>query len=674
MFLSPNRPRENLSENNRTEVPCLSVETKMNEKESDPEFILSQDLEKKVNSDYKEIKIKQKQSPSHLNSSEVLMNPSKKKDQKIKKLLSCSNTRIKNLLSKLKFLEQKVKQRNLKENENIDIEKVFQNHIKNLKYQFRNSSTFEKNQIESRKGKDCLVCSTSNCIYDEDVLIYCECCSIMVHRMCVNLEEHELDNSPWYCASCKYQKQNEDLTKRIKMFFNHKIKNKIISPIIIKNLKILLQKINIKCITCGRKDGVFFEFEGLNGEFCHASCAYWLDELTINSKSKKVLFLNEDDLCQRIERDEYHNKKMYLNKKYHFVKKILIQFFEKKLKKKKDLIKYLKEIFNQESLNNNEIKKKSFIKSARRKKMMIRKEIESDLESSNVCNCLFSAENIDIIKKSIFQIIHEKLNKNSMEKKGSKLISKKFKNNRTIIFETLMNQLKNLLSFSSIFKFENFSDNNKKNKYCKDCKKPKTKKCRICNESKGIMVECYNKSCNHMLHVECARRVNCELGFPLKNLSNEMIHTVFCDIHSNSPGHTTRRNFKKIKKKEILNIENQIKYKWKELLNKRDSSEINNNQNNENINFNLKKNFSKKKQLTLTNSKLFLKKHTSSDFTFSLLNKKKNNNNSNYLFKNLNRKVYHPKKSIIWNLKKIKKVEKNCLLKLDYKKVKGKLF
>ena len=44
--------------------------------------------------------------------------------------------------------------------------------------------------------------------------------------------------------------------------------------------------------------------ENMEGEFCHASCAFWLDELSISTKTKKVIFLNEEELWQRVEKDD----------------------------------------------------------------------------------------------------------------------------------------------------------------------------------------------------------------------------------------------------------------------------------------------------------------------------------------------------------------------------------
>ena len=132
--------------------------------------------------------------------------------------------------------------------------------------------------------------------------------------------------------------------------------------------------------------------------------------------------------------------------------------------------------------------------------------------------------------------------------------------------DNFINKLFDLLSFSNLFNMNKTENLIKNNNFCLECNKPKFKKCRICNKSKGLMVECYDENCDFILHVECARRVNCELGFPLKNLSKEMIHTVYCENHSLSPGERKRINLKKIQKKEILQVETKIKAKWLSLI------------------------------------------------------------------------------------------------------------
>ena len=56
--------------------------------------------------------------------------------------------------------------------------------------------------------------------------------------------------------------------------------------------------------------------------------------------------------------------------------------------------------------------------------------------------------------------------------------------------------------------------------------------CAYCHLKEGLMVKCFQKECKSYFHVECARRVFCELKFPYQLKVKQKHHVVFCFEHS----------------------------------------------------------------------------------------------------------------------------------------------
>jgi hypothetical protein len=634
-------PLSNYSKN----LQCLSVDTKILDIES-PQITQKQSDSENLS----KINLKIKRSPQK--KFEINFSETEKKSNHFLnkcKMIHCKSTqKINQVLGILSKWTQELPSLQSDKDKIDNLNNLYRNEIQKFKKCFKIQPNFEEQQFMEKIGKDCLVCNTSNCVYDEDVLLYCDSCSVMVHQMCVNVNTFELESKQWFCAVCKYKREKESLEKILKIILEQflKLKGKKVSKQVLSNLKLLTQFEDPICIMCGRSKGVFFGVEGVQEEFCHASCAFWIDELTILSKTKNVMFPNEEDLIKRMEKDEIQNKDIFINKIFKEIDEVLRKFFEKKkdFKKFENLDRNLNKILDIKHLKNSNSEVKYTVKSARKRKILDKKNYETDDEQKKECFCLFNSGYADYIKKRVLFILKSKLFRNfSCDNVNSiikKLKNKKFLNKK----ENVINQLFTLLNTGKFRlliskKLKTIQENSN---LCNECFKPKEKSCTICCKSKGIMVKCHHKNCDQVLHVECARRINCELGFPLKNLSKEKTHTLFCEIHSKNPGERTLENFRKIKEKEIQNAENEIYRNWSQLLKKRNFEETDLNDENRNINtMNVKKNNSpiNLKQLYLENKGIS---------TFGIGFKKIRNIKNRLTDEN----SLFSKKSIIWNLKK----------------------
>lgn len=484
-------------------------------------------------------------------------------------LLCNSNNRLNTIYLRLQQLQTRLNESMLTDQAVTDSKFQFRERVRGLAKRLRNEAGFEAERLAQKKGQTCLVCNTSNCVYEEDVLLYCDCCSVLVHQMCVGIDTSDLDNSPWFCATCQFHRENQSLVARLKSVFASGAKSRGASKKALQHLDSLAQKTDVACVMCGRYGGVFFEVEGMHGEFCHASCAFWLDELSISPRSKKVIFLNEEDATQRLCRGHLDQNTFFLNKKFCKIETCLVNFFEKKKQfgKVEQLQKELVSVLSESSDNESH---SHVIKSKRKRKMLQSSLFEAPDSPQDDCECLFHSGYAPFIKSRILYWIREYLRKSGLNRKktGSTLKSSaKRRGSHKWLAQVLI--LLNSSSFFEDFLQRTSWEQPERHGHCGECGHKRGSGCRICGETRGLLVKCYHSGCRHHLHVECGRRVECELGFPLKNLSNEMVHSVFCDIHSKSPGERTRENFQKIKEREIGSAERKIRAKWGKMLRKR---------------------------------------------------------------------------------------------------------
>lgn len=538
-------------------------------------------------------------------------------------LLCNSNYRLSSAHLRLRHLQTRLKESMRAKEILSDSDFQFKNRVQTLKKRLNQERGFEASQLDRKRGQKCLVCNTSDCVYEEDVLIYCDMCSVMVHQLCAGVDSADLGDSPWFCTTCQFRRDNQALVAELKCVFASGTKSRGASRKALQNLDSLIEEVDTKCVMCGRLGGVFFPVDGVQGEFCHASCAFWLDELSISIKSKKVIFLSEEDARQRTHKANVDPHELFLNKKCRQIGTFLANFFEKKkhFGKVEQLQNKLISVLSGDC---EEETQAHVIKSTRKRKQLKKQLFRMGNTGERNCVCLFHSDYVSFIKKRILFLIGTYLHKSGFNssKTGAGGRAEFHRKNS----QKWMSQTLNLLNSSSFFNQilkNSFWEETTRNANCEHCRCTRGSECRICGQAKGLSVKCYEDACEHVLHVECARRVDCELGFPLKDLSNDLVHSVFCDVHSKSPGQRTRENFRKIKEKEISNAEKKIKAKWGKLLGKRKKVEMNDL---ENVDQNRRRQEEKVKE-KFPKTRLFIRKRKNSQFGFSIMNKSPENPN-----------------------------------------------
>jgi hypothetical protein len=591
-----------------------------------------------------------------LNSSEGGGDEVSRRSFVLQKLLAESNGRLQTIWDKLDSLKGEIVDEDLQNENNIAMEAIYKNRISKLKDKLNNELNYEEEEIQKRMGNECLVCNISNCIYDQDVFMYCEGCNIMVHRMCVSVEESEMLNGAWYCTACVHSEEMREISKQMKEYMKVagciKEREEIFFDEAFKELSSMS---GVNCFACGRMGGAFFEVKEMEGEFCHASCAYWLDELSICSKEKKVYFINGEEYKNNMEKDE-EDYTCFVDPKYKRVDYLLKQFLCKKRKREdvKNLIMEFRSLFYNSTMNFGETDKFE-VKSKRRKQALRSKGRKNSSISENeiTCYCFFKPKFIDFMKKRIIYFFKREFLGKCQILPGTRHKNKKKMQTQINKKLNLIKGLHILIKSANFFKQCESLDykTSNQNKTCNDCHHPTPNNCNICNQSKGIMVKCYHKDCNEMLHVECARKINCELGFPQKNLSKEKVHSVYCENHSKSPGFRTLGNFRIQKKNEVNLARERVSLKWKEALGKRDSLEFQNND--PNVANNISSLHFLNKLDESKGNNFNLKKCKNSIFSFSISKNKKKLNHSDF-FLNLNLlQKNKPDPSIVWNLKQV---------------------
>lgn len=647
----------------RRKLKALSVETGDYEKDTPGKLRDLNWSDQQVETDYSMAKSKVRTPVSDVNSNDSGWDQLNKTNLMLQSLLLRSNQRLQGIVDELSRFRGRDSFSELVSENDAKMEEIYKRQISKSRFKINHEKHFEEKQINSKKGEECVVCNLSTCVYEEDVLMYCEGCNMMVHRMCVSVDEREMNSSSWYCASCNFKMRVKKIGSWISGILQkvHSPK-KLQSHVFSKNFDELMSLGEIQCIACGREGGMFFEVQGLEGEFCHASCAYWLDELSISPRAKKVFFINEEDASQRMDKDD-ENHSFFLHKKFRKID-ILVKRFLKGSKKDtsmQDFMTNLTAIY-EESVNNLDTTEKYVVKSARKRKHIKTCDRNLDTDMQSHCVCLFSSRFWDFVKKRILKVSKNALIGKNMKEYDFEFATKAKINSQIKKKSFLIYKLFTLLNSAKFFKL-GASLKPKKHAQrgkCSDCHKPFKNKCKICNISKGLVVKCYHKGCNNHVHVECARRVNCELGFPLNNLSNEKVHSVFCDQHSKSPGYRTRQNFKRLKEKEISMAEKNVNQKWAESLKKR--SHFDQDMNNENVSNNLKRKVEATNIRNRNNVKIHLKKSKKSRFFISLCKERGPKKNKNIFLELEKGKMVKNTKSVVWNLKKVKREEHETLL------------
>lgn len=488
--------------------------------------------------------------------------------------------------------------------------------IKNI----RTSLEKENEEMISMSQKVCQVCSLGECIYEDDVFIYCEYCNILVHRICVGVSMKSVKSEPWVCQSCSHKCQQAKKDLWLKYFFDvgcslksglkhgkilkerkqastrslkkrkstkrgpNKNRTLEISKIIklprtAQNFKIL-RNLTEHCVACGRLGGVLFPVEGIPDHFCHVSCAYWQPQLTIIPDKQKVIFVDSEDLRTRsraLIQDYLPNTpQIFLSASFWALDREITGFFCRNFSQKsfkilvkkiglvkKSTVEYLESVHKQK---NSAISKRRFGN--------LFKKLASP-NSRNGCLCLFKGPVLNFIQKSILRNFLNQMKSLGFEIENMPPRKSRWKNKKK---RDLINDLgKKVLKIFSAEFFEVFpyKSNRKQqkaqNQSCKDCQLQPKKICQICLDGRGLLVKCKEKSCEHFLHVECGRRVRCELVCPTTNSSDFSAHQIYCQIHSKSEDLRKRDNLLKRIENEEAEISQNLETVWEEYTSSKNS-------------------------------------------------------------------------------------------------------
>ena len=506
-------------------------------------------------------------------------------------------------ISNLKYLERLEFHNSRKSMGNFRHTEMIVSKIKNL----RTSLRLENAEMVEQSKKVCQVCSLGECIYKGDVFIYCEYCNVMVHRICVGVSVKAVKTEPWVCETCLHKgrmvkeeawisyffeidyvdkgikhlgtiskkvkkaglksiangrrrlSKKRRLLKKFNTSLDLKIRNLDRGPTELRILKNLAEH----CVACGRLGGVLYKVGGIDGYFCHMSCGYWQSQLSLNVDRKRVIFVDHDDLMSRekgLNRGfQADSREFYLSSafwaldreiKAFFVRKSGVKSFKMLLTKTR-LIKrgteaYLAKIKTDKS--------KCFSK---RRLNNIRKRLNiSDPDSK--CNCLFKGPVLNFVQTSIRKHFLAQIRLLGFDAKNRPPRNKFPKKKRKEDLKDLAAKISRILSgdYYALFPFKSsrksrhyksLEDQNEisKTERCRECNLLAARSCVICGAGKGLLVSCKEKGCGNSLHVECGRRVSCELVCPLEDSSEHLGHQIYCHLHSKTED---------LRKREIMRL------------------------------------------------------------------------------------------------------------------------
>lgn len=457
-------------------------------------------------------------------------------------LQSISSSKIINQLINLQ--KQMTQKQEIKKRDDIYLENYLNkemscfNKITKKMDQLRKNPDFQKKEHASKLGVCCLVCNLDICLYEEDVFLYCsnKTCNLMVHSLCVNVSKQERAKGDWYCFSCKYRQKMQLIDNNIlstaQYFYKSKNQKTIKANLI--SLERCLKMEDLYCVACGRDNGVLFPFENIKGQFIHASCSFWNDSLHLESTKVSVNFKEQDEFLSRFQSYETNEFgfDVDVSKTYQEISLELTDFIQKS-EKEYSLNKF-KNKLNSVILNKNMKSSKKMIEpliSFKSERLKFNKR--SDVKSSDECLCLIAKKPILFIKQNIKRIFNDFLENLSISKVTEKRLSRlphkskmQFKRSFKKIQDLLISGILNESTEQSIITKNSYISN------CLECNKPEKNRCCICDQTKGFTQTCFEEGCDNRLHAECARRVDCELVYPLLNNSTCDVHALYCHEHS----------------------------------------------------------------------------------------------------------------------------------------------
>lgn len=367
------------------------------------------------------------------------------------------------------------------------------------------------------RSEACVICSLDECLDEDDLFVYCDCCSILIHRKCLGISSENLKKQPWFCPNCLRKKRRQlsaqELIQRIQsaptidVVCGRKKKNgsrKTVSQVV----KHVFDLSEGPCVLCGKEDGITLPMRGLPDHFAHVSCAKWLSATRVSRRFDQISFVAEDELGRRLnpfdEKLETGTKcDQFFSSSLYPVNWCLDKLFtsEQFLEDLKALKVLVRAAFKSSSPALN--RDKSATLSSRLKKNQIMRQ------QSSSCQCLYHS----VISVNFLFIFRRHL---------SKLV---FPSGDQSILDKVSKSVSDLYPFIK----GNYHRPRCPKGACADCHFPPLHKCQICQTSQGLVFLCSENKCRRLFHVECARRVFCEM-VPEGLLSDNSL--IFCPEHS----------------------------------------------------------------------------------------------------------------------------------------------
>ena len=419
----------------------------------------------------------------------------------------------------------------------------------------RLSKMIQKGEVQKRslhnslKEEACSICGMDECLEDDDIFVYCDSCSVMVHKNCMKLKQSDLAGKKWDCPNClRKQKRSKNynfIFEQIKDFQELKLlcgkKKKTGEAKIPLNqvIRDIFSKKEFCCLLCGKSKGITVGIHQMNDFYIHLSCAYWLPEIKVSDKMMVSLPFNTTGFYSSVDPWSV-DKVIYPGSKIFFLNGLGI--IEKRLKniftssdykpQLSELVKVVREYFKNpfEPIENIVIPKRG---EAEDTNSIKRKPVKRPIGIK--CNCLFKPpyyENFWFILR--------------------RLITNFYIKERSKEYKKLLHIIK---GFYPIL-FGKFHKSRSPKGTCSNCHYLLSKKCKVCCNSLGRMLKCFESKCKTRMHIECAKRVFCEV-VPEGSASNDFI--IFCPEHSKSPVLRRKEALQRKMFPKILEIANSFK-------------------------------------------------------------------------------------------------------------------
>ena len=159
------------------------------------------------------------------------------------------------------------------------------------------------------RSEACAICSLDECVDEDDVFVYCDCCSILVHRKCLWLDAEEIKKCVWFCPNCRrLDLRKKNLQKLILgMTRNEGLdvacgrrKKDQIKTTVVQVLRDLFELSEGVCVFCGKGGSITLPIQGVPDHFGHISCAKWIDQVNFSKDFDEIVFLDKGELIGRL--------------------------------------------------------------------------------------------------------------------------------------------------------------------------------------------------------------------------------------------------------------------------------------------------------------------------------------------------------------------------------------